>query len=76
MFVPGRSQPSVRPVDPAARARLAALDQLTPGDFAAVCRQAEILGDALEPDAFLSQLESEHRAKPEVRQRRAIGFRS
>ena len=56
------------------RARLAALDQLTPGDFAAVCRQAEILGDALEPDAFLSQLESEHRAKPEVRQRRSIGF--
>jgi SpoVK/Ycf46/Vps4 family AAA+-type ATPase len=56
------------------RARLAALDQLTPGDFAAVCRQAEILGDALAPDEYLSQLEGEHRAKPEVRQRRHIGF--
>jgi SpoVK/Ycf46/Vps4 family AAA+-type ATPase len=55
-------------------ARLAALDQLVPGDFAAVQRQAEILGAALEPDEFLSQLEGEHRVKPEVRQRRGIGF--
>ena len=58
------------------RHRLAALDQLTPGDFAAVRRQVEILGDALLPDEFLSQLEGEHRAKPEVRQRRSIGFAS
>ncbi|MBL8331926.1 MAG: ATP-binding protein [Rubrivivax sp.] len=56
------------------RSRLAALDQLTPGDFAAVRRQVEILGDSLEPDAFLSQLEGEHRIKPEVRQRRGVGF--
>jgi SpoVK/Ycf46/Vps4 family AAA+-type ATPase len=56
------------------RARLHALDQLTPGDFAAVQRQADVLGAALEPDAFLSQLEGEHRVKPEVRQRRSIGF--
>jgi len=56
------------------RARLAALDQLTAGDFAAVKRQVEILGEAFEPDEFLSQLESEHRVKPEVRQRRGIGF--
>lgn len=54
--------------------RLAALDLLTPGDFAAVQRQAEILGVPLEPDEFLSQLEGEHRVKPEVRERRAIGF--
>jgi SpoVK/Ycf46/Vps4 family AAA+-type ATPase len=56
------------------RARLLALDQLVPGDFAAVQRQVEILGEALDADAFLSQLEGEHRAKPEVRQRRGIGF--
>ena len=55
-------------------ARLAVLDQLTAGDFAAVKRQVEILGEAFAPDEFLSQLESEHRAKPEVRQRRGIGF--
>ena len=56
------------------RARLAALDQLVPGDFAAVKRQVEILGEAFDPDEFLSQLEGEHRVKPEVRQRRGIGF--
>jgi hypothetical protein len=54
--------------------RLAALDQLVPGDFAAVQRQTEILGEPCSADEFLCQLESEHRAKPEVRQRRGIGF--
>jgi SpoVK/Ycf46/Vps4 family AAA+-type ATPase len=56
------------------RQRLAALDQLVPGDFAAVQRQVELLGGRFEADEFLSQLESEHRVKPEVRQRRGIGF--
>jgi len=56
------------------RGRLAQLDQLVPGDFAAVRRQVDILGQAFEPDAFLAQLEGEHRVKPEVRQRRGMGF--
>jgi hypothetical protein len=56
------------------RHRLAALDLLVPGDFAAVRRQIENLGDRFEPDGFLSQLEGEHRVKPEVRTRRGIGF--
>jgi len=56
------------------RARLRALEVLTPGDFAAVKRQVDILAVAFEPDEFLSQLESEHRVKPEVRQQRNIGF--
>jgi len=56
------------------RQRLALLDQLAPGDFAAVKRQVEILGAAFEPDEFLAQLESEHRVKPGVRERRSIGF--
>ncbi len=56
------------------RGRLAQLDQLAPGDFAAVQRQVEILGAAFEPDEFLSQLEAEHRVKPDVRQRRSMGF--
>jgi SpoVK/Ycf46/Vps4 family AAA+-type ATPase len=58
------------------RTRLAALDQLAPGDFAAVKRQIDILGDAFDPDGFLAQLESEHRVKPGVRDRRGIGFTS
>jgi SpoVK/Ycf46/Vps4 family AAA+-type ATPase len=56
------------------RDRLAQLDLLTPGDFAAVRRQIDVLGEAFTPAEFLSQLESEHRVKPEVRQRRGIGF--
>ena len=56
------------------RQRLAVLDQLACGDFAAVRRQIDILGEAFEPDEFLSQLESEHRVKPQVRERRSIGF--
>jgi SpoVK/Ycf46/Vps4 family AAA+-type ATPase len=58
------------------RARLVALDCLTHGDFAAVRQQVEILGEAFAPDEFLAQLEAEHRAKPEVRERRGIGFRA
>ncbi|TXI20038.1 MAG: AAA family ATPase, partial [Roseateles sp.] len=58
------------------RSRLAALDCLAHGDFAAVRHQVEILGEAFTPDEFLAQLEAEHRAKPEVRERRGIGFRA
>jgi SpoVK/Ycf46/Vps4 family AAA+-type ATPase len=61
-------------LDAEQRQRLNALDQLTPGDFAAVKRQVEILGAGFEADEFLAQLESEHRVKPGVRERRGIGF--
>jgi SpoVK/Ycf46/Vps4 family AAA+-type ATPase len=56
------------------RARLAALDQIAPGDFAAIKRQIDVLGTGFAPDEFLAQLESEHRVKPAVRERRGIGF--
>ena len=56
------------------RARLRQLEALAPGDFASVKRQVDVLGEAFEPDEFLSQLEAEHRVKPEVRQQRGIGF--
>ncbi len=56
------------------RARLSQLGSLAPGDFASVKRQVDVLGEAFEPDEFLSQLEAEHRVKPEVRQQRGIGF--
>ncbi|MEO8058683.1 MAG: AAA family ATPase [Burkholderiales bacterium] len=54
--------------------RLAQLGALAPGDFASVKRQCDVLGESFEPDEFLSQLEAEHRVKPEVRQQRGIGF--
>jgi SpoVK/Ycf46/Vps4 family AAA+-type ATPase len=56
------------------RSRLARLEQLCPGDFAAVKRQVEILAETLAPDEFLAQLEAEHRIKPEVREARSMGF--
>jgi len=59
---------------PALRERLAQLDQLCQGDFAAVQRQAQILAEALGAEEFLAQLEAEHRLKPEVRERRGVGF--
>ncbi|RYY78702.1 MAG: AAA family ATPase, partial [Comamonadaceae bacterium] len=55
-------------------ARLAKLEQLCPGDFAAVKRQVDILATQLSPEEFLEQLEGEHRIKPEVREARNIGF--
>ena len=58
----------------ALNSRLAKLDQLCPGDFAAVKRQGEILDTDLSPDEFMDQLEAEHRIKPEVREARGIGF--
>ena len=59
---------------PQIRQRLALLEQLCPGDFAAVKRQAAILDTQLGALEFLEQLEAEHRIKPEVRENRGIGF--
>ena len=56
------------------RNRLAQLTALAPGDFASVKRQTDVLGEVFTPDEFLSQLEAEHRVKPEVRQQRGMGF--
>ena len=74
MLLPHGTDASPEAIE-AARTGLAQLDTLTPGDFAAVKRQVDILGTSFDPDEFLSQLETEHGVKPEVRQRRAIGFR-
>ncbi len=52
---------------------LAALDLLTPGDFALVAKRARVLG-IRNPDALLQELRREQEAKPGARA--AIGFRS
>ena len=59
---------------PDIRARLALLEHLSPGDFAAVKRQATILDAEFGCLEFLEQLEAEHRIKPEVRESRGMGF--
>jgi len=74
MFVNEALAGEVALFTPGMRARLALLDQLCPGDFAAVKRQSVILGADLDPLEFLEQLEAEHRIKPEVREIRGMGF--
>ena len=59
---------------PQLQSRLARLEQLCPGDFAAVKRQVDILAAPFSAAEFLEQLEAEHRIKPEVREARSIGF--
>ena len=59
---------------PDVRRRLSKLEQLAPGDFAAVKRQTDILAAEFSVEEFLEQLEAEHRIKPEVREQRGIGF--
>ena len=51
---------------------LADLAALTPGDFAVVRRQAEVLGRLQEPEALSAMLRAECDAKPD--RPRAIGF--
>jgi SpoVK/Ycf46/Vps4 family AAA+-type ATPase len=58
----------------ALRARLNKLEQICPGDFAAVKRQVDILATEFSADEFIEQLEAEHRIKPEVREARSMGF--
>jgi hypothetical protein len=41
------------------------MDGLTPGDFATVCRQRELLGEVLTPEQFLRRLAAEYRLKGE-----------
>ncbi len=54
--------------------RLNKLQMLTPGDFAAVKRQITLLDETLTADEFLTQLEQEHKVKPDIKWARSIGF--
>ena len=56
------------------RSALARLELLAPGDFAAVKRQYQLLGDVPAPDEFIEQLGREHAVKPDVRHARPMGF--
>ena len=74
MFVVEALAGDAAAMTPAIRARLQVMDQLCPGDFAAVKRQCDILDVTFSASEFLEQLEAEHRIKPEVRENRGIGF--
>ncbi len=74
MFVAEALGGDARAITPEHVTGLGKLAQLCPGDFAAVKRQIDILGETLSADEFLEQLQAEHRIKPEVRESRSIGF--
>ncbi len=74
MFVTEALNGDAKRMSDALRTRLAKLEQLCPGDFAAVKRQSDILAAEFSAEEFLEQLESEHKIKPEVREVRNIGF--
>ncbi len=61
------------PLEAMPRLRLRRLDELTPGDFANVGKRFAALGLAGSVDAWITELEAEHRAKPGCA-RGAIGF--
>ncbi len=56
------------------RVELARFELLAPGDFAAVKRQYQLLGDTPDPEEFIEQLGREHAVKPDVRHARPMGF--
>ncbi|MDE2616047.1 MAG: AAA family ATPase [Burkholderiales bacterium] len=74
MFVSEALGGQAERLSPELQHRMDLLDQLCLGDFAAVQRQAGILGGGFDALEFLEQLEAEHRIKPEVRESRSVGF--
>lgn len=53
-----------------------AIDDLAPGDFATVKRQAQVLGEELSPEAWIEQLAAEAKAKMLGLRRQQLGFAS
>ena len=74
MFITEALAGDASKLDEPLRVRLAKLEQICPGDFAAVKRQVDILASEFSTDEFMEQLEAEHRIKPEVREARGMGF--
>ncbi|MET4578218.1 ATP-binding protein [Ottowia thiooxydans] len=74
MFVTEALAGNAERLTPEVSRRLSKLEQLAPGDFAAVKRQCDILAVEFSIEEFIEQLEAEHRIKPEVREHRSMGF--
>jgi hypothetical protein len=58
------------------RQALDTVDDLAPGDFATVKRQAQVLGEDLSPEAWVEQLAAEAKAKMLGLRRQQVGFAS
>ncbi len=58
----------------ALKARIAKMEMLAPGDFAAVKRQYVLFDEKPDPVQFIEQLEKEHGVKADVKFSKPIGF--
>jgi SpoVK/Ycf46/Vps4 family AAA+-type ATPase len=58
----------------ALKARVAKMEMLAPGDFAAVKRQYVLFDEKPDPVQFIEQLEKEHAVKADVKFSKPIGF--
>jgi SpoVK/Ycf46/Vps4 family AAA+-type ATPase len=75
MFIAEALKGDASALTPAMQSMLHQMSCLAPGDFAAVKRQIDLLGeDALDAQGFLEQLQAEHKVKPDVREQRGMGF--
>lgn len=75
MFIAEALRGDAGKLSPEMLSRLNQMTALAPGDFAALKRQIDLLGEeALNADEFLNQLEREHKVKPAVREQRGMGF--
>jgi SpoVK/Ycf46/Vps4 family AAA+-type ATPase len=75
MFIAEALSGDASQLSPEMLSRLNQMSALAPGDFAAVKRQIDLLGEgALNATEFLDQLEREHKVKPAVREQRGMGF--
>lgn len=75
MFIQEALEGDATQLSPSMESRLRRMDNLTPGDFATVKRQAELLGELPTPEDFLSELECELAAKNRE-EHRPIGFQA
>lgn len=74
MFVTEALCGEAEALTPAFKSRLARLEMLAPGDFAAVKRQYVLFDEKPDPLAFIEQLEREHGVKSDVKFSKPIGF--
>jgi SpoVK/Ycf46/Vps4 family AAA+-type ATPase len=74
MFVAEALEGDAEKLTPELRSRLAKMEVLCPGDFAAVKRQYVLFDEIPVPETFIEQLEKEHSVKGDVKFNKPMGF--
>jgi SpoVK/Ycf46/Vps4 family AAA+-type ATPase len=74
MFIAEALEGDAEKLTPELRSRLAKMEVLCPGDFAAVKRQYVLFDEIPVPETFIEQLEKEHGVKGDVKFNKPMGF--